>query len=103
MIVQALLNLRPGAEWKLLGTSYEDIEWLDSFQTLPSQEEINTEILRINQEYQELKYQRDRAVEYPPLSELADALYWQSKGNNQPMTNYIATCEAVKVKYPKEA
>ena len=46
------------------------------------------------------KYKRER--EYPPLTELADALYHQSKGDETKLTAYLAKCEAVKQKYPKE-
>lgn len=42
-----------------------------------------------------------RKVEYPPLEDLADAIYWQSKGDSSKMTEYLAKCEAVKLKYPK--
>jgi hypothetical protein len=40
----ALISLRPGAEWVLRG---DDLEWLDSVQTEPSQAEINAEVLAL--------------------------------------------------------
>ena len=40
-------------------------------------------------------------MEYPPMTDLADALYWQSKGDESKMTAYLAAVEAVKLKYPK--
>ena len=43
-----------------------------------------------------------RVKEYPPLTDLADALYHQSKGDETKLTAYLAKCEAVKQKYPKE-
>jgi len=46
-------------------------------------------------------YQRQRAPEYPPLSDLADALYWASTGDSTKLDEYYAACEAVKAKYPK--
>ena len=46
-------------------------------------------------------YKLLRKEEYPPLGDLADALYWQSKGDNSKMDEYLAKCEAVKVMYPK--
>lgn len=46
-------------------------------------------------------YELLRAPEYPPLVDLADALYWQSKGDSSLMEVYLAKCEAVKLKYPK--
>ena len=46
-------------------------------------------------------YIAKRQSEYPPLTDLADALYHQSKGDETKMTAYLAKCEAVKQKYPK--
>lgn len=42
-----------------------------------------------------------RAASYPPLSDLADALYWQAKGDNTKMNDYVAKCDAVKASIPK--
>ncbi len=47
-------------------------------------------------------YKSKRQAEYPPLTDLADALYHQSKGDETKLTAYLAKCEAVKQKYPKE-
>lgn len=58
------------------------------------QEELETE-------FNKTQYQRDRVMEYPPLAELADALYWQSQGDDSKMTAYLAAVDAVKAKYPK--
>ena len=46
-------------------------------------------------------YIAKRQSEYPPLTDLADALYHQSKGDETKLTAYLAKCEAVKTKYPK--
>jgi hypothetical protein len=48
------------------------------------------------------EYKGLRQPEYPPLTDLADALYHQSKGDETKLTAYLAKCEAVKQKYPKE-
>ena len=95
----ALFSLRPGAEWTLRG---DDLEWLDTKQTRPTDTEIAAEIIRLQTEYNAQEYARKRAPEYPPLTDLADALYHQSKGDETKMTAYLAKCETVKQKYPKE-
>jgi hypothetical protein len=46
-------------------------------------------------------YIENRQREYPPLTDLADALYHQSKGDETKLTAYLSKCEAVKTKYPK--
>lgn len=46
-------------------------------------------------------YQRNRQPEYPPITDLADALYWSNQGDNSKLDAYYAACAAVKAKYPK--
>jgi hypothetical protein len=43
-IAKAIKDLRPGAEWTLLGDSYDDINWLDKVQEKPTLKEINAAI-----------------------------------------------------------
>lgn len=44
------------------------------------------------------KYQRDRAAEYPPITDYIDGVV---KGNQAQVQAYIDACLAVKAKYPK--
>lgn len=46
-------------------------------------------------------YREKRRAEYPPLTELADALYWQQNGDTSKIEAYLAKVAAVKAKYPK--
>lgn len=62
---------------------------------------VNTEFSRLQTEYDITEYQRKRANEYPLLTDLADAMYWASQGDNTKLDAYYAKCEAVKLKYPK--
>jgi hypothetical protein len=48
-----------------------------------------------------LTYADRRRGEYPPLADLADALYWQSQGKPELLQQYLAKIEAVKDRYPK--
>lgn len=45
-IADALMLLRPGAQFNVRGSTYAGIEWLDGVQTLPTQAEIAAEIAR---------------------------------------------------------
>ena len=49
-IVDAIKNLRPFANWTILGENYADITWLDEVQTKPTEEEVNAEIARLTQQ-----------------------------------------------------
>jgi hypothetical protein len=98
----AISSLRPGAQWTWIGTEYSGLKWLDTEQTKPTVEEINAEIERLKEVELARYYQQPRQEEYPPLADLADALYWQSQGDDTKMTAYLAACDAVKAKYPKD-
>ena len=45
-----------------------------------------------------LPYTEKRKNNYPPLTDLADALYWQSKGDSSKMKQYLEAVENVKTK-----
>jgi hypothetical protein len=98
MIAQALLNLRPNSSWDLIGDEYSGIVWKDETQNQPTLEEINTEIARLQAEYNATEYQRLRAKEYPAITDYLDGIV---KGDNAQVQAYIDACLAVKAKYPK--
>lgn len=45
--------------------------------------------------------QEKRSLLYPSLTDLADAMYWNSKGDDSKLTAYYAACEKVKTDNPK--
>jgi uncharacterized small protein (DUF1192 family) len=90
----ALQSLRPGAEWVLRG---DDLEWLDTKQTQPTEAEIQAEITRLQAEYDAKAYARSRAAEYPAIGDQLDAL-WKGGAAAEEM---LAAVMAVKSKYPK--
>ena len=92
---QALISLRPGAQWVLRG---DDLEWMDTEQTKPTEAEITAEVARLQSEYDAAEYQRKRAAEYPPITDYIDGVV---KGDQDQIDAYIDACLAVKAKYPK--
>jgi hypothetical protein len=118
--IDALKSLRPNTQWILRGQDIEweeildeeknptgqyentNFEWRELNIDIPSKEEIEAEVIRLDQQWIATEYQRLRQPEYPPLADLADALYWQSQGDESKMTAYLAAVDAVKQKYPKE-
>lgn len=110
--IQAMQNLCPGKRWTLKDEFYwvlaDDGSWqpCSGFTWLEDDEFITKELLdremhRLQADYESRDYQRKRSSAYPPLANLADALYHQSKGDDTKMEAYLAACEAVKQKYPK--
>lgn len=98
MIVQALISLRPGAQWTLNGEGYSGLVWLDEIQPKPTQEELDAEMSRLQTAHLKTKYQRLRAAEYPDFRDYLDGVV---KGDQAQVQAYIDACLAVKAKYPK--
>lgn len=95
-ITQALLELAPGAQWSLDGDTYEGLTWFDENDLPPpTEEEVQVEIARLQVEYKNNQYQRDRAKEYPSIEDQLDALYHQG------YDGWKAIVDEVKNKYPK--
>lgn len=50
-ISAALQSLRPGARWVVRGDLYSGIDWLDTTQECPTEEEVDIEIARLDTIY----------------------------------------------------
>ena len=63
-IVSALLELKPGAEWTTKGDNYSDLEWLDSSQTKPTEQEVTAKIaeLQTAEPHKLLREERDKRL-----------------------------------------
>ena len=92
---QAIASLRPNAEWSLYDNSV--LVWHDTEQTQPTEEEINTELTRLQTEYDAQQYARSRASEYPAIGDQLDALFHAGVFP----ADMAAQIQAVKDKYPK--
>ena len=90
----ALISLRPGAEWVLRG---DELEWLDTNQTQPSESEIQTEILRLQAEYDSQEYARNRKAEYDQLNQFEMQFDDQRDGT----TTWVDAINSIKVRFPK--
>ena len=66
-----------------------------------TQTKINTARTQLNTEAAAVAYKATRKALYPEIGELADALYWNSKGDSSKLTAYYAACEKVKSDNPK--
>ena len=95
-ITKALINLRPGAKWSLNGDTYEGLTWFDENELPPpTEEEIQAEVERLQQVYQNNQYQRDRAEAYPSIEDQLDLLYHSG------LDAWKAEINKVKEQYPK--
>lgn len=92
--IHAILSLSPGAEVTVEG---EEVKWINPSVAPVTEEQIATELARLQADYEAKKYQRDRAAEYPPIGDQLDALW---KGG-EAAAEMLAKVQAVKNKYPK--
>jgi len=88
-IVDALRSLRPGAGYVVRGN---ELEWLDTNQTRPTDAEINAEVTRLQAEYDANKYQRDRV--YPSIQDQLDMQYWDKVNGTTTWQDAIAKVKA---------
>lgn len=91
----ALCSLRPTASFAVVNG---EIQWFDTIQAKPTEEEINAEIVRLQAEYDAKQYQRNRAVEYPSLAAQLDMLFHDRINSTD---TWMEAIQAVKNKYPK--
>ena len=89
-ITTALVSLKPNAQWVLRG---DEIEWLDTEQTQPTDLEIQAEIARLTYIDGIKQYQKDRA--YPRLEDQLDQIYHEG------VDAWKVTIAAVKTAHPK--
>lgn len=94
----ALQRLAPNA---LYVVRDGEIEWQSEDIAQPTDEQIEATIETLKQEHIDNLYKNDRRKKYPPLADLADAIYWQQQGDNTKMDAYLAAVQAVKDAYPK--
>ena len=91
----AILSLVPNAEF----VNREGvIEWHSPSTSPVSDEQIDQELIRLQQQYELDSYKRNRLAEYPPITDYLDGVV---KGDQAQIDAYIAACQAVKAKYPK--
>jgi hypothetical protein len=94
-ITKALLSLRPKAQWVLDGDNYSGLNWLDTNQTQPTEAEITAEVARLQAEYDNNEYQRQRVQAYPSIADQLDKIYHEG------IDAWKAQIAAVKQEYPK--
>lgn len=114
-IADVLKSLCPNVEWALDGAEIiwerdpDSLErfipinliWYSENIDVPTKEQIETRTIELQAIADSIAYQDQRKKEYPPLTDLADALFWQANGDNSKMTAYLAQVAAVKDRYPK--
>ena len=93
-ITSAILAINPKAEVSVLENDVKQITWHNN--TTPiSEKDILAKQKELETAYDNNKYQRDRASEYPSIADQLDDLYHNG------IDGWKKTIKAVKDKYPK--
>jgi hypothetical protein len=104
MIIEAILKINPDAVVNVRGTDIDtcEIEWLEG--TTPiSKTDIEVKMTELETEYDNNKYQRDRAVAYKELKEQLDLLYHDMVADKGDKTGeWFKHIKSVKDANPKE-
>ena len=94
-VIRAIKSINPNAEVSVGGNDVNDITWHNG--TTPiAKADIEAKMGELQTEYDNNKYQRDRAAEYPSLKDQLDYIYHNG------VDGWKTTIKAVKDKYPKE-
>jgi len=91
----ALLSLRPGAEWVLRG---DELEWLDANQSQPSDAEIEAEVARLTALEPARIATENRRAAY--IAE-ADPLFFKAQRGEATMKDWQAKVAEIKERFPK--
>ena len=95
-ILRAILAINPKAEVTVSAEDVKQITWHNG--TTPiSESDILTKQKELQTAYENNKYQRDRAVEYPSIGDQLDMIYHAGQGGDA----FQKAIKEVKDKYPK--
>lgn len=95
-ISDALQVLRPGAEWAIDNNSYAQLNWLDTEQTKPTEEEIVQKIAELTYQKEVEVYKEQRAAEYPPYADQFDKIFHSG------VNAWKTQIRTIKERYPKQ-
>ena len=90
----ALLSLKPNAEWVLRG---DVLDWHDAVQTEPTQSEIDAEVIRLQAVYDSQAYARSRKEEYDQLNQFE----MQFDDDRDSTTTWVDKINEIKGRHPK--
>jgi len=94
--VDAIQSLRPGAQWVLRG---EDLEWMDTEQTQPTEAEITAEVARLQALEPTRIVEANRQAAY--IAE-ADPLFFKAQRGEVEQQVWLDKVAEIKARYPKE-
>ena len=96
--IVAIKSLAPGASFGIYDNDLAKIDWQDESISQPSDADIETELVRLQAEYDAQEYARNRQTEYPTIEECVHAIL---DNDNNELDTLQAKRAEIKLKYPK--
>ena len=97
--MDAVNSLAGGKHTICSSTGHVPTVWKEGATDLPTEEEIQTEIVRLKAVWDAQEYARNRAPAYPSTGDQLDMIYKDTKNST---TTHADAVEAVKTKWPKD-
>lgn len=98
-IPDALQAIAPGAEWVLRGNEYSGLEWLDTKQAQPNEEEVNAEVARLQAELPNKLAKENRAAAYKLE---ADPLFFKAQRGEATQQEWLDKVAEIQQRFPYE-
>ena len=95
-IIKSIVAIKSDAQVSVDNDDINKITWHDGNPTNITNDQILSKQTELKTEYNNNKYQRDRAAEYPGIVDQLDDIYHNG------IDGWKATIKATKDKYPKE-
>lgn len=94
-VSDAILSLTPKAQFSIWGNDLQTLEWYSSDVPMPTHDQINQEIQRLQENNSRIDYQRQRAEAYPSIEEQLDLMFHGG------YDAWRAQIQAIKDQFPK--
>ena len=89
-VSDAIISLEPNAGFTMIDQNIDTLVWTKDDVTQPSNEDILAEQTRLQAEYDNNQYQRDRAAEYPSIPDQLDMQYKDAINGTTTWKDHIA-------------
>jgi hypothetical protein len=96
-ITNALMSLRPGAQWSLENDDYSTISWYSAEIPQPTEAEVNAEIKRLTEIEPLMEAKKNRMLAYEQES---DPLFFKVQRGEADMQEWKDKIEEIRARYP---
>ena len=99
--IEAIIAINPDAQVNIHGEDYNTIDW-NAGTAVISKADIDAKIVELEADWTDNKYQRDRAEQFPELTEQLDLLFHDfTAGKGTKTGNWYKAISKVKTDNPK--